>query len=137
MTGPSVAHGVLGFADKKQDGRLSITGADGRPVAYVLPRWTGSSFTAATADGQALCSARKRNAFSRYLDVLDAAGAPLASLRSGWGSKKWVELPDGRELTVSGRWSSRDWTMTDSAGAALLAATAQAAGGPSTRMPTS
>ena len=119
----------LGFPDKKEDGRYAVEDTNGMPVAYLQVKWTGGSFTAETPDGQALCSGKRRSAFSRNMDVYDPSESLLASLRGiSWGRKVAVELSGGTELTIEGSWRHRDWVANDKTGRTVLNVTAQASG---------
>ena len=113
---------VLAFSDRRSEGAFPVADASGEVVASIrVARWSGASFTATTTDGGPLCSGRHRGWLSTWWDAADPQGAPLCSLKSGvWGTRRRVLLPGRPELTLTGQWFGRDWSMTDAAGTPVL-----------------
>lgn len=113
---------VLAFADRRTDGSYAVTEPSGTTVARIeVSAWSGQKFQAFAADGEPLCSGRKRNLLSSWWDAVDPGGRPLASLRNSLtGTRKEVRLPDERVLTVRGQWFGRDWSMRDDSGRDVL-----------------
>ncbi len=114
---------VLGFRDRKQDGRLPVDGPDGQPVAFITTH-SSSSFEVVDSDGGQLCtgSARLRG-FSQHREALDPTGARLVEYRARW-RKETATLADGRSFTITGKWLGGDWQAAGDAGTVALSSTA-------------
>ena len=117
---------VLGFTDRRTDGRYPVSGTDGRPVAWIKTKWTAAQFSVESAAGGVICTARTRRAgWSRHWELADGDGCLAADLKIGNGNRHGVTLPEETQpLTLQGSWRSRDWQLTDGGGSPVLAAVA-------------
>lgn len=131
MTGPAVpALSTLFFSDtRQQDGRYSVLDPQGQPVALIDSARTNRSFIAVAGNAAPLCSGKSHGLFKPSVEVVDAAGAPIATLRSKLVTNgRVVELPGGRMLTIGATVMTRTWTMTDESGEVLIEADARGSG---------
>jgi hypothetical protein len=119
----SIFTGVLLLPSKSVFGSTSeVTLGDGTPVAVIHRKaWSmRPRFEIFDAIGSTLLANGTSSGFwgNRY-ELLDPRSERLLELRfSGWSGPRraTVTLPDGRELTSSGNWSSRTFAVSDDAG---------------------
>jgi len=115
--------GVLLLPSKSVFGTTAeVTLGDGTPVAVIhrkawAVRPTFEIFDA--ADATLLATGRATGFWGNRYELLGPRSEPLLEVRfSGWSGPKRaaVTLADGRELTTSGNWSARNFTVADSTG---------------------
>ncbi|MFI7546564.1 hypothetical protein [Actinoplanes sp. NPDC049599] len=115
--------GVLLLPSKSVFGTTAeVTLGDNTPVAVIHRKaWSARPkfeiFDA--ADTTLLATGKATGFLGNHYELVGPRAEPLLSLKfSGWSGPRraTVTLPDGRELTASGNWSARDYTVADSAG---------------------
>jgi hypothetical protein len=115
--------GVLLLPSKSVFGTTAeVTLGDGRPVAVIHRKaWSARhKFEILDAADATLLATGKETGFwgNRY-ELLGPRSEPLLDVKfSSWSGPKraTVTLADGRELTSSGNWSARNFTIADSTG---------------------
>jgi hypothetical protein len=114
--------GILLLPSKSVFGSTSeVTIGDGTPVAVIHRKaWSARpKFEIYDGIDSTLLATGKATGFwGNHYELLDPRSERLLELRFGWSGPKraTVTLPDGRELTTSGNWSSRTFTVADSTG---------------------
>jgi hypothetical protein len=115
--------GVLLLPPKSVFGTTAeVTLGDGSPVAVIHRKvWSARSkfeiFDA--ADATLLATGNSAGFWGNRYELLGPASEPLLDVKfSNWSGPKraTVTLAGGRELTSSGNWSARNFTITDSTG---------------------
>jgi len=108
---------VLGFWDRKQNGRLAVDGPDGRPVAYITTHaFSVSRFEVTDACGNPLCAGTKE---SRHCEARDPRGALLVTYTTGWRTGV-ATLANGKALSIPGAWLHADWRAIAEDGSVAL-----------------
>ncbi|MDP9100777.1 MAG: hypothetical protein M3N21_01300 [Actinomycetota bacterium] len=115
---------VLAFPDRRQDGSFPVRGVDGRVVARLSPRWTGSSFQAVDVAGAPLCAGSRLGwGLSGRWQVSGADGSALMSVSKGWWRPEArAALARGGDYVLRGSAWRRRFVVTDVAGSPVLTA---------------
>lgn len=124
----SIFTGVLLFPATSIFGTTAeVALGDGTPVAVIHRKaWSARpTFAILDTTGTTLLAAGSATGFggTRY-ELVGPRSEHLLDVRfSGWSGPRQgtVTLTDGRQLTTSGNWSARDFTVADSTGAPVAA----------------
>lgn len=110
---------VYAFADRRDaSGRWPVADGTGAVVARITRSFWTTRFTITDAAERVLGQGSKQ-AFGSWVTV-DASGREVMRLAGfSWTTRVGVQCRLG-ELTLRGRLLTRDWTVTDAAGAVLL-----------------
>jgi hypothetical protein len=120
---PSTFTGVLLLPSKSIFGTTAeVILGDGTPVAVIHRKaWSARPkfeiFDA--ADATLLATGKATGFWGNRYELLGPRSEPLLEIKfSNWSGPKRaaVTLADGRELTTSGNWSARNFTVADSTG---------------------
>jgi uncharacterized protein YxjI len=115
---------VLAFPDRRHEGRFPVTDQDGRVVARISARWSGTSFTVTDAGGRPLCAGTAgRWGLARSWRATGPDGRPLLSVTTSlMFTKAEVHIERGADFVVRGSAWRRDFAVTDVDGQTVLTA---------------
>lgn len=123
---PGTAPPVLAFPDRKENGAFPVRRPDGRTVAAIATRWTGSGFTATDTCGGLLCAGSA--AWGGLSGTWTATGpghAPLLEVKRGWtGRQAEVRMARGGRYRLRGSVWRRDFAVQRT-GATIVSAVPQ------------